>query len=106
MHLTDEMSCLAGESDYPTDASVLPPRTGAKHFFTLRAEVLFCCQHMVRAFLWALAPENPLPAHNIQSIQFSSLDCNGFEEYLPDEVNFLNLPNPSSRTRPWGLLSL
>jgi hypothetical protein len=25
----------------------------------------------------------------------------------PDEVNeFFNLPNPSSRTRPWGLLSL
>jgi hypothetical protein len=25
---------------------------------------------------------------------------------IPDEVNFFNLPNPSSRTRPWGLLSL
>jgi hypothetical protein len=26
----------------------------------------------------------------------------------PDEVNehFFNLPNPSGRTRPWGLLSL
>jgi hypothetical protein len=25
---------------------------------------------------------------------------------IPDEVIFLNLPNPSGRTRPWGLLSL
>jgi hypothetical protein len=25
---------------------------------------------------------------------------------IPDEVNFLNLPNPSGRTRPWSLLSL
>jgi hypothetical protein len=24
----------------------------------------------------------------------------------PDEVNFFNLPNPSGRTRPWGLLIL
>jgi hypothetical protein len=24
----------------------------------------------------------------------------------PDEVNVFNLPNPSGRTRPWGLLSL
>jgi hypothetical protein len=24
----------------------------------------------------------------------------------PDEVFFFNLPNPSGRTRPWGLLSL
>jgi hypothetical protein len=24
---------------------------------------------------------------------------------IPDEVIFLNLPNPSARTRPWGLLS-
>jgi hypothetical protein len=24
---------------------------------------------------------------------------------IPDYVNFLNLPNPSGRTRPWGLLS-
>jgi hypothetical protein len=23
----------------------------------------------------------------------------------PDEVNFFNLPNPSCRTSPWGLLS-
>jgi hypothetical protein len=25
---------------------------------------------------------------------------------IPDEVIFLNLPNPSGRTRLWGLLSL
>jgi hypothetical protein len=25
---------------------------------------------------------------------------------LPDEVIFLNLPNPSGRTMPWGLLNL
>jgi hypothetical protein len=25
---------------------------------------------------------------------------------IPDEVIFLNLPNLSGRTRPWGLLSL
>jgi hypothetical protein len=25
---------------------------------------------------------------------------------ITDEVIFLNLPNPSDRTRPWGLLSL
>jgi hypothetical protein len=25
---------------------------------------------------------------------------------IPNEVIFLNLPNPSVRTRPWGLLSL
>jgi hypothetical protein len=25
---------------------------------------------------------------------------------IPDEVNFLNLPNSSGCTRPWGLLSL
>jgi hypothetical protein len=25
---------------------------------------------------------------------------------MPNEVIFLNLPNPSGRTRPWGLLSL
>jgi hypothetical protein len=25
---------------------------------------------------------------------------------IPDEVKFLNLRNPSGRTRPWGLLSL
>jgi hypothetical protein len=25
---------------------------------------------------------------------------------IPDEVNFFNLPNPSGRTRTWGLLSL
>jgi hypothetical protein len=25
---------------------------------------------------------------------------------LPDDVIFLNLPNPSSRSRPWGLLLL
>jgi hypothetical protein len=25
---------------------------------------------------------------------------------IPDEVIFLNLPNPSGSTRPWGLLSL
>jgi hypothetical protein len=25
---------------------------------------------------------------------------------IPDDVIFLNLPNPSGRTRPWGLLSL
>jgi hypothetical protein len=25
---------------------------------------------------------------------------------IPDEVIFLNLPNPSGRTRPWDLLSL
>jgi hypothetical protein len=24
---------------------------------------------------------------------------------IPDEVIFLNLPNPSGHTRPWGLLS-
>jgi hypothetical protein len=24
----------------------------------------------------------------------------------PDEVNFFSSPNPSGRTRPWGLLSL
>jgi hypothetical protein len=23
---------------------------------------------------------------------------------IPDEVNFLNVPNHSGRTRPWGLL--
>jgi hypothetical protein len=25
---------------------------------------------------------------------------------IPDGMIFLNLPNPSDRTRPWGLLSL
>jgi hypothetical protein len=25
---------------------------------------------------------------------------------IPDEAIFLNLPNPSGRTTPWGLLSL
>jgi hypothetical protein len=25
---------------------------------------------------------------------------------IPDEAIFLNLPNPSDHTRPWGLLSL
>jgi hypothetical protein len=25
---------------------------------------------------------------------------------IPDEVIFLNVPNPSGRTKPWGLLSL
>jgi hypothetical protein len=25
---------------------------------------------------------------------------------IPDVIFFFNLPNPSGRTRPWGLLSL
>jgi pilus assembly protein TadC len=29
-----------------------------------------------------------------------------FAGSIPDGVIFLNLPNPSGRTRPWGLLSL
>jgi hypothetical protein len=29
-----------------------------------------------------------------------------FASSRPDEVNFLNVPNPSGRTSPWGSLSL
>jgi hypothetical protein len=32
-------------------------------------------------------------------------ECRGIETRL-GELFFLNLPNPSGRTRPWGLLSL
>jgi hypothetical protein len=33
----------------------------------------------------------------------TSLKAAGFR---PDDVNFVNLLNPSGRTRPWGLISL
>jgi hypothetical protein len=34
------------------------------------------------------------------------MDGNKVAGSNPYEVNFLNLSNPSGRTRPWGLLSL
>jgi hypothetical protein len=51
----------------------------------------------------------PPPPHTKQStdpiISFLN-SCQKVENSIPDDVNFFNLPNPSCRTTPCGLLSL